>query len=137
DDEGREQWLLGRYRAAALRSAAAGLGDPAGRPLRALLGGLDLARVRLPGGLHADVDTVADARRAGVVLPEGGTPGATTWERRGPSPPRCRRSPSRTCRCGTRSARCSRGTRSRRGRCPTTTRPRWTAGRSPDRRRGG
>jgi molybdopterin-guanine dinucleotide biosynthesis protein A len=65
----RRQWLLGRYRTAALRAAAAALGDPADRPLRALLGGLDLTPVHLPPGLEADVDTVADARRAGVVLP--------------------------------------------------------------------
>ena len=69
DGEGRAQWLLGRYRAAPLRGAAAALGDPAGRSLRALLGGLRLAALRLPPGVDADVDTVADARRAGVVLP--------------------------------------------------------------------
>lgn len=66
----RAQWLLGRYRADALRRAAAGFGDPAGRPLRALLADLDLTALRLPPGVDADVDTVADARRAGVVLPE-------------------------------------------------------------------
>jgi molybdopterin-guanine dinucleotide biosynthesis protein A len=69
DPEGRTQWLLGRYRAAALRAAAVALGDPTDRPLRALLAGLDLALLRLPPGLELDVDTVADARRAGVVLP--------------------------------------------------------------------
>lgn len=69
DAVGRTQWLLGRYRAAALRTAAEGLGDPVDRPLRALVGGLDLALLHLPSGLEADVDTVADARRAGVVLP--------------------------------------------------------------------
>jgi molybdopterin-guanine dinucleotide biosynthesis protein A len=69
DPDGRTQWLLGRYRASALRAAAAALGDPVDRPLRALLAGLDLALLRLPPGLEADVDTVADARRAGVVLP--------------------------------------------------------------------
>jgi molybdenum cofactor guanylyltransferase len=71
DADRRPQWLLGRYRAAALRDAAVALGDPADRPLRALLAGLDCARVRLPSGLEADVDTVADAARAGVVLPGG------------------------------------------------------------------
>lgn len=69
DTEGRSQWLLGRYRADAVRQAATELGDPVDRPLRALLGALDLATVRLPPGLGLDVDTVADARRAGVVLP--------------------------------------------------------------------
>ena len=51
------------------KAAAAALGDPGGRPLRVLLDGLALTRLRLPPGLEADVDTVADARRAGVVLP--------------------------------------------------------------------
>jgi molybdopterin-guanine dinucleotide biosynthesis protein A len=69
DADDRVQWLLGRYRRAALEAAAEALGHPADRPLRALLGGLDVARVHLPPGLEADVDTVADARRAGVVLP--------------------------------------------------------------------
>ena len=69
DADGRVQWLLGRYRRTALEAAASALGDPAGRPLRALVGALDVAPVHLPPGLEADVDTVADARRAGVVLP--------------------------------------------------------------------
>ncbi|WP_199706387.1 NTP transferase domain-containing protein [Amnibacterium setariae] len=69
DADGRRQWLLGRYRGAALRAAATALDYPADRPLRALVGGLDLAPVRLPAGLELDVDTVADARRAGVSLP--------------------------------------------------------------------
>lgn len=70
DRDDRLQWLLGRYRGDALRDAAARLGDPTGRPLRALLSGLDLTTVRLPAGVELDVDTVADAERAGVVLPE-------------------------------------------------------------------
>jgi molybdopterin-guanine dinucleotide biosynthesis protein A len=69
DADGRRQWLLGRYRAAALRAAVDALGDPTGRPLRALVGGLAVTEARLPPGLELDVDTVADARRAGVVLP--------------------------------------------------------------------
>ena len=69
DEGGRVQWLLGRYRTGPLLAAAATLGDPEGRPLRVLLGGLALTRLHLPPGLEADVDTVADARRAGVVLP--------------------------------------------------------------------
>ena len=69
DGAGRVQWLLGRYRAAALRAAVARFGDPTGRSLRALLAELDLAPLALPPGLEADVDTVADARRAGVALP--------------------------------------------------------------------
>ena len=74
DSSGRMQWLLGRYRTAALRTAASRFGDPAGRSLRDLLGALDLASLALPPGLEADVDTVADARRAGVVLPGEETP---------------------------------------------------------------
>jgi molybdopterin-guanine dinucleotide biosynthesis protein A len=69
DADGRTQWLLGRYRGAPLRTAAAALGNPVDRPVRALLGDLRLASLRLPPGLDQDVDTVADARRAGVVLP--------------------------------------------------------------------
>ena len=69
DVAGRDQWLLGRYDATALRAAAAALGDPAGASLRRLLGGLDLARLPLPAALTADVDTVDDARAAGVGLP--------------------------------------------------------------------
>lgn len=69
DEGGRVQWLLGRYRTGPLVAAAAAIGDPEGRPLRVLLGGLELTPLRLPPGLEADVDTVADARQAGVVLP--------------------------------------------------------------------
>ncbi len=69
DPGGREQWLLALVRRPALQAAAAALGDPAGTSLRALLGGLRLARLPLPPGLHADVDTVDDARAAGAGLP--------------------------------------------------------------------
>ncbi|WP_375386868.1 NTP transferase domain-containing protein [uncultured Amnibacterium sp.] len=69
DAADRVQWLLGRYRLPAMRAAVAALGEPAGRSLRALLGGLALAPLRLPPGVDADVDTVTDARRAGVALP--------------------------------------------------------------------
>ena len=70
DRDGRDQWLLGRYDGAALRAAAQHLGDPAGASLRSLLAGLDLARLPLPASLTGDVDTLADARAAGVGLPE-------------------------------------------------------------------
>ena len=69
DPEGREQWLLALVRRPALEASAAALGDPAGASLRVLLGGLRLARLPLPPGLHADVDTVDDARAAGAGLP--------------------------------------------------------------------
>jgi hypothetical protein len=42
--------------------------------MRALLGGLRPVPLRLPKGLAADVDTVADARAAGVAMPREGTP---------------------------------------------------------------
>lgn len=67
DADGLEQWLLGRYRAAALRDRSGA--DWSGRPLRTLLAGLELARLELPAGTELDVDTVADARVAGVRLP--------------------------------------------------------------------
>jgi molybdopterin-guanine dinucleotide biosynthesis protein A len=69
DEGGRAQWLLGRYRVEALRAAAGALGDAAGLPLRALTGALDVVHLPLPADLVQDVDTVADARRAGVALP--------------------------------------------------------------------
>ncbi|MFD1721654.1 molybdenum cofactor guanylyltransferase [Amnibacterium endophyticum] len=69
DEGGRDQWLLGRYRAGALREAAAALGDPTGAPLRALLGRLRLGRLALPSALTADVDTLDDAEAAGVAPP--------------------------------------------------------------------
>lgn len=68
DPAGREQWLAGRYRVAALRDALAALPDgPGGAPLRAVTGRLDLARVAVAAEVIADVDTWDDydaAKRA-------------------------------------------------------------------------
>lgn len=72
DETGREQWLCGAWRAGALRARLAALGDPAGKSVRALLGELTAARVRLdvtsrPAGGPPptfDCDTVDDLRRA-------------------------------------------------------------------------
>lgn len=66
DDDGRDQVLTGVWSTAILRAAAAGQ-DLHGRPLRAVLGGLDVVRVPAAGlGLRgwADCDTPQDLRRA-------------------------------------------------------------------------
>lgn len=68
DAAGREQWLCGVYRAAALRRAVAALDPPAGRPMRLLVAGLRLATLDRPatGGPPPwyDCDTEEDYRRA-------------------------------------------------------------------------
>jgi molybdopterin-guanine dinucleotide biosynthesis protein A len=66
DDEDRPQWLVSAWRTASVR-AALPAGDAAGLPLRAVLGGLTAARVRVdtagpPPWL--DCDTADDLRRA-------------------------------------------------------------------------
>ncbi|HWG92783.1 MAG TPA: molybdenum cofactor guanylyltransferase [Mycobacteriales bacterium] len=66
DDDDRPQWLTSAWRTASLRSALPA-GDPAGLPLRAVLGGLRTARVALPGEgppPWLDCDTPDDLRRA-------------------------------------------------------------------------
>ncbi|WP_298870288.1 NTP transferase domain-containing protein [uncultured Microbacterium sp.] len=64
-DDGRRQWLIGRYRTAALRAAASGL-PAAGRDasMRALLGGLSIAAIAAPATETRDIDTWDDLRRA-------------------------------------------------------------------------
>jgi len=64
-DDGRRQWLIGRYRTAALRAAASGLPDR-GRDaaMRALLGGLHIEAVVVDPSLTRDVDTWDDLRAA-------------------------------------------------------------------------
>lgn len=64
DAGGRDQPLAAAYRTAALRSALAGLGDPAGLPLRRLLGPLRLARLADPDGVSYDCDTWEDLELA-------------------------------------------------------------------------
>jgi molybdopterin-guanine dinucleotide biosynthesis protein A len=49
DADGRDQYLAGVWRTAALRRALADFGDPAGGAMRKLVAGLDVARVALPG----------------------------------------------------------------------------------------
>lgn len=61
--EGRPQWLAAIYRRAALDAAVAALGDPAGRPIRALVAPLALHEVAA-GTAAADVDTWEDLGRA-------------------------------------------------------------------------
>jgi molybdopterin-guanine dinucleotide biosynthesis protein A len=64
-DDGRRQWLIGRYRTAALRRAASPLPD-GGRDasMRALLGGLSVTAVPVAAALTCDVDTWEDLRVA-------------------------------------------------------------------------
>ena len=64
DPDGREQWLAGRYRVAALRAALAALGDPADAALRRLVGGLRVRRVPADAAAVADIDTWEDYERA-------------------------------------------------------------------------
>ena len=71
DGAGRPQWLCGVWRTAALRAASDGVPDPAGRPLRAVLGRLAVARVPAEGDEASDVDT-ADDLRALRDRPAGG-----------------------------------------------------------------
>lgn len=68
---GRRQWLLGRYRSRALRSAAQALGDPANRSMRALLGELRLVDVPVDD-VWRDVDTWDDHDRWTQALDDGG-----------------------------------------------------------------
>jgi molybdopterin-guanine dinucleotide biosynthesis protein A len=73
DDGGRRQPLLGLYRTDALQGRLTELGTDgplAGLSLRRLLDGLDLLEVPVPDALCADVDTLDDADRLGVVRHE-------------------------------------------------------------------
>jgi molybdenum cofactor guanylyltransferase len=60
DPAGRPQWLAGVWRTAALRTGLAGLGDPTGQALHALLEGLPSARLPAIGAEALDIDTQAD-----------------------------------------------------------------------------
>ena len=68
DEAGRRQLLCGVWRVDRLRGALDVLGDPAGRAMRQLLGGLRVAEVRWPGAddlsPYFDCDTEEDLRRA-------------------------------------------------------------------------
>ncbi|GAB3190764.1 molybdenum cofactor guanylyltransferase [Nesterenkonia suensis] len=80
DAAGRAQMLTAAVEAEPLRRRVLSLvpGEEVGRPVRWLLEGMDDAGApavsgpRLPEGLGADVDTISDARRHGVSLPELG-----------------------------------------------------------------
>ncbi|MBC6496647.1 molybdenum cofactor guanylyltransferase [Microbacterium sp. 4-7] len=81
DASGRMQWLVGRYRTDALRSAAAALPD-GGRnaSLRSLLARLRISAIPA-GDLATDVDTWDDlerARAAAPMLPRDGAPDEET-----------------------------------------------------------
>ena len=70
DAAGKEQWLCGVYRTAALRGAVAGFGPIVGAPLHKVMSGVDLQRVQVPDELLAlliDVDTPVDLERARLM----------------------------------------------------------------------
>lgn len=74
-DDGRRQWLIGRYRTASLRAAASALPDR-GRDasMRALLGGLAVTSVSVDPAMTHDVDTWDDLTKArGGVMTESRT----------------------------------------------------------------
>ncbi|MEJ6489416.1 NTP transferase domain-containing protein [Leucobacter sp. USCH14] len=65
DPDGRAQWLAGRYRVSALRSALAGLeGAVADQPLRRVMGALRLRWLDADAETVADIDTPEDLARA-------------------------------------------------------------------------
>lgn len=72
DAGGREQPLAAAYRTAALRSALAALGDPAGLPLRRLTGGLRTVRLPDAAGASYDCDTWEELAEARRREPKGG-----------------------------------------------------------------
>ncbi|MEU0934872.1 DUF6457 domain-containing protein [Embleya sp. NPDC005971] len=64
DADGRDQILLAAYRSAALRAGVATLAEPAGAPLRRVVGPLTVRRIRAEPGAVFDCDTWADVREA-------------------------------------------------------------------------
>jgi molybdopterin-guanine dinucleotide biosynthesis protein A len=74
DADGREQWLCGAWRTAALRARLAALDPPAGRSMRQFVSGLRVTGVTMPAGAGGrfadsppawyDCDTEDDYRRA-------------------------------------------------------------------------
>ena len=73
DDDRREQYLLARYRRAALSEALGALDRPvSGMSVRTLIAGLAVTLVDVPSGSSADVDTWDDAAQLGIpTTPEG------------------------------------------------------------------
>ena len=64
DADGRDQPLAAAYRTGPLLAALAALGDPAGLPLRRLVGGLTIRRIPDADGAALDCDTWEDLARA-------------------------------------------------------------------------
>ena len=64
DADGRDQPLAAAYRTAPLLAALRALGDPAGLPLRRLVGGLATRRIADADGAALDCDTWDDLARA-------------------------------------------------------------------------
>ena len=64
DADGRDQPLAAAYRTAPLLAALTALGDPAGLPLRRLVGGLATRRIADADGAALDCDTWDDLARA-------------------------------------------------------------------------
>jgi len=64
DPEGREQWLAGAYRVAALRGGIGAAAPLAARPLRLAFADARLRHLAAPAELTADIDTPADLERA-------------------------------------------------------------------------
>jgi molybdopterin-guanine dinucleotide biosynthesis protein A len=88
DDGGRPQWLTGLYRTAALREAAGGMTDAgAGASMRELLSDLEIATVRAPSGVAADVDTWEDLIKARRWAAASGSRGADMAESSRTQPP--------------------------------------------------
>ena len=78
DADGRDQPLAALYRSAPLRAALAQLPDPAGLPLRRLLGGLPTHRLADPDGASADCDTWDDLEQARTRADRGPRTGDRT-----------------------------------------------------------
>ncbi len=75
DATGRQQPLLGAYRAAALANAVAGAGELHGLPVRVLFRALRLAEIPALGGEALDCDTPHALARARAIV-TGQAPGA-------------------------------------------------------------
>jgi len=70
DPDGRNQWLLGCYRTAALAARLSDRGDPPLTALHRLLGPLSLLGIDPGPAIVDDLDTPADARRWAIILTE-------------------------------------------------------------------
>jgi molybdopterin-guanine dinucleotide biosynthesis protein A len=73
DAAGKDQWLCGVYRTAALKVAVSGFDPIAGEPLHKVMSCVDLQRVQVPDELLAlliDVDTPVDLERAHLLAQE-------------------------------------------------------------------